>query len=595
MLAWITLLAPLVAATIILVATMKLHRVSGYIAIAGNLVAFIAALLVFASDSLEVPTYQWLGTSGGFSVSIALMTDQLAKAMLLVVTGIALLVQIFSLGYMREDKAISRYYAGLSLFLFSMLGIVFADNLVMMFLFWELVGFSSYLMIGHWFEKPAAAEAAKKAFVVNRIGDFGFMAGILMIWMAAGSFAFTELESAAQGFAADSIFVNAAVILIFCGAIGKSAQFPLHVWLPDAMEGPTPASALIHAATMVAAGIYMMVRIDYLVAVAPVAQTVIATVGALTLLLAALMATQQDDIKKVLAYSTISQLGYMVLAVGLVASTAAMFHLFTHAFFKALLFLGAGSIITALHHEQNIWKMGGLKNKMPLTFITFIIATLAIAGMPGLSGFFSKDAILAYAFEKNQLFFWTAWFTAVLTAYYMTRLFLIVFMGKPRSESAKTASESSAVMTFPLVILAIFSIIGGYKFFIGWLYQAPGHHDHLPAWFLPLAIAAFFIGSGLAFFVYRKVEKDPVLVPLFKNKFYFDEVYGFLVSKFHDSFAKMSAWVDKWILDGLVVRGLSGLTWGTGYVLRFIQLGSLQVYALVFAIGLVIMLYLTLF
>ncbi len=594
MLPWIILLAPLLAAAIILLATMRMHRLSAYLAIAGNAISFGASILVFASETQPAPAFTWLQTGSGFTVAISLLTDDLAKAMLLLVTGVALLVQLFSLGYMHEDKAKSRYFAGLSLFLFSMLGIVLADNLVMMFLFWELVGFSSYLMIGHWFTKPAAAGAAQKAFVVNRIGDFGFMLGILMVWLAAGTFVFADLQAAMQSLESGGFMLDLAVILIFCGAIGKSAQFPLHVWLPDAMEGPTPASALIHAATMVAAGIYMMVRVDFLVAAAPVAQLVIAYVGAITLLLAALMATQQDDIKKVLAYSTISQLGYMVMAVGLLASTAAMFHLFTHAFFKALLFLGAGSIITALHHQQNIWKMGGLKNKMPITFITFLIATLALTGFPGLSGFFSKDAILAYAFAQNQLLFWVAWLTAVLTAYYMVRLFLIVFFGKPRSEDAQTAGESPAIMTVPLVILAVLSIIGGYKPVIKWLYEYPDY-PHPPGWFYAIAIAAFFIGAGLAFLVYRRVDKDPVLIPIFKNKFYIDDIYNLLVHRVHDGAAKMAAWIDKWILDGLIIRGLSGLTWGTGYVMRFIQLGSLQVYALIFSVGLIVMLYLTLF
>src|SRR5213075_998014 len=343
-------------------------------------------------------------------------------------------------GYMRGDPGKSRYFASLSLFMFAMLGIVLANNFVMMFIFWELVGLCSYLLIGHWFERDSAADAAKKAFITNRIGDFGFMLGILMVWGATGSVVFDDIISQLWRVTSNPTFLAICVLLIFCGAVGKSAQFPLHVWLPDAMEGPTPIAALIHAATMVAAGVYMLVRVGFLVQASPVALAVIAWIGTITAVMAALIATQQDDIKRILAYSTLSQLGYMVMAVGLASNDAAMFHLFTHAFFKALLFLGAGSVIAMLHHEQNIWNMGGLSRKLPITFIAFTVGALALIGCPPFSGFFSKDAILALAYERNMPIFAVGLLTAFLTAFYVVRLLVIVFFGKARSEIARKSS-----------------------------------------------------------------------------------------------------------------------------------------------------------
>jgi len=325
--------------------------------------------------------------------------------MAVLVSGVGALIHIYSLGYMRDDEGKSRYFAALSLFMFAMLGIVFANNFVMLFIFWELVGFTSYVLIGHWFFRDAAADAANKAFITTRIGDFGFMTGILMIWMATGSVVFAEIAPQMPMFGGHATFVAIVALLIFCGAVGKSAQFPLHVWLPDAMEGPTPVSALIHAATMVAAGVYMLVRVAFIIQASQTALLIVAWIGTITAVMSALIATQQNDIKRILAYSTLSQLGYMVMAVGLASDEAAMFHLFTHAFFKALLFLAAGSIIVMLHHEQNIWKMGGLRRRLPITFVTFGAGALALNGCPPFSGFFSKDAILAIAWEHNPAFF----------------------------------------------------------------------------------------------------------------------------------------------------------------------------------------------
>ncbi len=343
----------------------------------------------------------WLSI-GDFHVDFGLHLDSLSLMMMLIVTGVGGAIHIYSAGYMHDDPGYSRYFACMSLFTFSMLGIVLANNFVQLFIFWELVGVSSYLLIGFWFEKPSAADAAKKAFLTNRLGDFGFLLGILIVWATLGSLNFTSLkDQLATNPAALGGIATIAALLIFCGAVGKSAQFPLHVWLPDAMEGPTPVSALIHAATMVAAGVYMLCRVFFLLD--PAALQVIAWIGGFTSLLAALIAIQQDDIKRILAYSTLSQLGYMVMSVGLSSPTSAMFHLTTHAFFKALLFLGAGSVIIALHHEQDIWKMGALRKKMPVTFWTFLFGTLALCGVPPFSGFYSKDSIIGQALGTTQL------------------------------------------------------------------------------------------------------------------------------------------------------------------------------------------------
>src|SRR5438445_5205798 len=366
---------------------------------------------------------------------------------------------------MRDDPGKSRYFASLSLFMFSMLGIVLANNFVMMFIFWELVGLCSYLLIGHWFERDSAADAAKKAFITNRIGDFGFMLGILMVWGGTGSVVFDDIIPQLWRVTSNPTFLTTCVLLIFCGAVGKSAQFPLHVWLPDAMEGPTPISALIHAATMVAAGVYMLVRVGFLVQASPDALRVITWIGTITALMAALIATQQDDIKRILAYSTLSQLGYMIMAVGLASSEAAMFHLFTHAFFKALLFLSSGAVIVALHHEQNIWRMGGQGRNLFLTFVGFGAGTLALIGCPPFSGFFSKDPILALAYNSSGPIFIAGLFTAFLTAFYVIRMLVIAFFGNPRSDIARESRESLPVMIMPLILLALLAMLGGFGFF----------------------------------------------------------------------------------------------------------------------------------
>jgi len=514
--------------------------------------------------------------------------------MAVLVSGIGAVIHIYSLGYMRDDEGKSRYFAALSLFMFAMLGIVLANNFVMLFIFWELVGFTSYVLIGHWFYRDAAADAAKKAFITTRIGDFGFMLGILMVWMGTDSIVFTEIAQRLWILTSHPAFLTIAALLIFCGAVGKSAQFPLHVWLPDAMEGPTPISALIHAATMVAAGVYMLARVAFIIQASPTALLVIAWVGTITAVMAALIATQQNDIKRILAYSTLSQLGYMVMAVGLASNEAAIFHLFTHAFFKALLFLAAGSVIVMLHHEQNIWKMGGLSRNLPITFLTFVIGALALIGCPPFSGFFSKDAILALAYERNTPIFVVGLSTAFLTAFYVMRLLVIVFFGKSRSEIARKSGESPFVMTGPLIVLALLATIGGFTFFARNFLALPIEKEG--AFLVPaLAIAVLILGSGLAIATYRNRMSEPLDFELLRHKFYFDEFYNWLIDWTQGLLARICAFFDRWIIDAGAVGGTSGSAWGIGALLRLAQVGNLQAYLFLFGLGIVVLIYFAVF
>src|SRR5438876_5489571 len=591
---WLILLAPLVSATAITLFTLRWKTSSSAISIAAVLVSFICSCLIFAHRTVAAAEFTWIGISGVFHVPLGLTLDQLSRTMAVLVSGIGAVIHIYSLGYMRDDEGKSRYFAALSLFMFAMLGIVVANNFVMLFIFWELVGFTSYVLIGHWFYRDAAADAANKAFITTRIGDFGFMIGILMVWMATGSLVFAEIAPRMSTIAGHPLLLTIVALLIFCGAVGKSAQFPLHVWLPDAMEGPTPISALIHAATMVAAGVYMLVRVAFVIQASQTALLVVAWIGAITAAMAALIATQQNDIKRILAYSTLSQLGYMIMAVGLASNDAAMFHLFTHAFFKALLFLGAGSIIVMLHHEQNIWKMGGLSQKLPVTFFTFTIGALALIGCPPFSGFFSKDAILALAYERNLPIFIVGLFTAFLTAFYVVRLLVIVFFGDTRSEVARQSKESSLVMTGPLIVLAIFAALGGFGFFARNFLALPienGVTLFVPA----LALGALIIGSGLAIAIYRNRTGEPIDVEVLRQKFYFDEIYAWLINWTQDLLARVSAFFDRWIIDTAAVDGSSRGTWGIGALLRLIQVGNLQAYVFLFGLGVVAVIYFAVF
>ncbi len=611
---WLILFLPLLAAGCITLFTLRYRSVSALLSIGAVVTGFILSIIFISTNGWHPAQSElianWL-TIGTLHVDFGLKLDALSLMMLFVVTGVGGAIHIYSVGYMHEDSGFSRFFAELSLFTFSMLGIVLANNFIEMFIFWELVGVSSYLLIGFWFEKPSAGDAAKKAFITNRLGDFGFLLGILMVWGILGSLNFSVLQGhLTQNSVALGTAATVAGLLVFCGAVGKSAQFPLHVWLPDAMEGPTPVSALIHAATMVAAGVYMLCRILFLLN-AP-ALHVIAYIGGFTSLLAALIAMQQDDIKRIIAYSTLSQLGYMVMAVGLSGPTAAMFHLTTHAFFKALLFLSAGSVIVALHHEQNIWKMGDLRKKMPVTFWTFLAGALALSGMWPFSGFFSKDSILTQALtQHNYILFADGALVAGLTTFYIFRLFFVVFFGKEKSEIASHAHESPAVMTLPLVVLAVFSVIGGYigiegvyhHMFTGEAEKSAGFAAAIFKPFMVAPMGAFLglalvvIGFFAALSLYAKAEKDPLpamlgpLATAMKNKFYFDELYEATFIRLHDFIAAVMDWIDRWIVDGLCIGLVRGGTDLTGRALRLVQTGNLQTYAFLFVLGVAVVMY----
>ena len=565
-----------------------------------NLLISIIILIGLMNSEVYSVTFDWfnLGDSsifGEFKFSAGIIVDELSAIMLVVVNIISSFVHLFSIKYMEGDKKYSKYFAYLGLFTFSMLGIVLTNNLLIMYIFWELVGLSSYLLIGFWYEKKAPYEAAKKAFIVNRVGDIGFFLGIMIIFTSLQTFNFSEIFAGIEEGRLAGGWLTAAGILLFCGAVGKSAQFPLHVWLPDAMEGPTPVSALIHAATMVAAGVYMIAR--KFVMFSPDALTVIAYIGAITAFIAATIAITQNDIKKVLAYSTISQLGYMIMALGIGAYTYAMFHLVTHAFFKGCLFLCAGSIIIGLHHRQDIKDMGGLRKKMPITYITFLISTLSICGIPFTSGFLSKDSILsaslAFANINGGFHFiipLIAFGVAVLTSFYMFRLLIKTFYGEPRDiEAYNHCKESPLAMTLPLIGLAILSIFiiytpNPFNAEAGWfvkMLEAPEmilagtsgvvyellpkekfleavHHAHYTAMFISLICAGLGILTAYLFYYWKKVnvaKLTETFKPLYKfslNKWYFDELYDKTIIAGTMLFARVSNWFDKYIVDGLV-------------------------------------------
>ena len=627
-LAWFILLLPLIAAAGIAFGVRRNPFLSSTLSISATVTAFVLSVVLFLLFGLggyaAAPSpFSWIHV-GSLNVDLGLAVDRLSVLMLVIVTGVSALVQIYSTAYLQGDPGISRYFGSISLFTFSMLGIVLADNLVMMFVFWELVGVSSYLLIGFWFEKPSAADAAKKAFLTNRLGDFGFLLGILVVWSATGTVGFAGIGQAlAANPTALGGLASIAGLLIFCGAMGKSAQFPLHVWLPDAMEGPTPVSALIHAATMVAAGVYMLCR-SYVLFQAPgawpahlwflgdiTALDIIAVIGGFTAFLAALIAFQQDDIKRILAYSTLSQLGYMVMAVGCGGPDAAMYHLTTHAGFKALLFLGAGAVIHSCHHEQNIWKMGGLWHRLPVTFRTFAIGTAALAGVPILtSGFYSKDAILVAALDGGHpVLFGLGVLVAAFTPFYMLRLVIVVFFGRPRTEAAAHAHEAPLAMTWPLIALAIPSVAVAW-FGLGDFLSAhfnPHFHAHEggglfgPFNHAPLA-AMFGTGSLLfgvtaAFGTYWGVTTDPLPARLgllsraMRNRFYFDEIYEAIFVPMHDMVGRLAGAVDRWVVSGLCIRGIHGSVELAGRALRLLQTGNLQTYTFLFAAGVAVVVF----
>jgi NADH-quinone oxidoreductase subunit L len=616
----IILLLPFFSALVILLGHRQLKGAAVLISVGSSVVSFIAcvALLAVADDKDNTKLLLPFLDFGQFHANIDVLIDKQSRGMMFIVSFIGMLVHLFSLGYMKDDEAKPRFFGSLSLFMFSMTGIVLAGNLIMMFIFWELVGLSSYLLIGHWYQKASAAEACKKAFLTNRIGDFGFMIGILLLFgLNKGDVSFENLRDAfVQGgplFDAQKSnpgIITAAALCIFMGAMGKSAQFPLHVWLPDAMEGPTPVSALIHAATMVAAGVYMLVRVSFLMEASPLAAEIIAGIGCFTALLAALMATQQNDIKRVLAYSTLSQLGYMVMAVGAVAMAAknghephaaepghpAMFHLYTHAFFKAMLFLGSGAVIYACHHEQDIWKMGGLRKHMPVTFWTFAIGTAALMGVPFFSGFWSKEAVLGVAFDSGcKVLFLAGAATAALTAFYMTRLLIVAFFGKPRTDSAHHATEAPMIMILPLAILAIFSVLSGYDILATPLQAMKPPHVEGHQTVLWASLIALVVGVSGAIYLYRGKDKDPVSIKLFANKFYFDEIYAVIIRICQDRLAWLVTGVERILVDGLVARLPTAIVARLGAATRMLQGGHLQGYTFLLGSGVIAVVYLVVF
>ncbi len=558
--------------------------------------------------------YPWI-VADGFHADVAFRIDALSAVMVLIVTGVGFLIHVYSVGYMAHDESLPRFFAYLNLFMFAMLLLVLADNLLVLFVGWEGVGLCSYLLIGFWYEKDENAAAGKKAFIVNRIGDVGFVLGLLLLaWSTAAngtvSLDFSHIEAHAPSL--DPATATTIALLLLVGAAGKSAQLPLYVWLPDAMAGPTPVSALIHAATMVTAGIYMIARLHMVFLAGPFALEVVAILGATTALFAATIALVQTDIKKVLAYSTVSQLGFMVLALGVGAFATAIFHLMTHAFFKALLFLAAGSVIHGMSGEQDVSQMGGLRRKMPITWWTFLVGTLAISGAPGFAGFFSKDEILAHTWESGHHALWAiAAFTATLTAFYMFRLLFLTFTGEPRArpEVAHHVHESPAVMTLPLVILAVLSLIGGWVGLPeGWLwgpafgrFLAPvTGHPHLAEHGAGVETALMIVatllaaaGATLAYVFYVRFPGLPDVLArrlqsvyeLLRNKYWVDELYDALVVRPYVALSTF-LWrvVDQVVIDG-VVNGVATAVVANGQLWRYVQDGNVQHYALVFLGG----------
>ncbi len=561
--------------------------------------------------------FSWI-QAGNFNSNVSLQLDPLSIVMALTVSAVGFIIHIYSIGYMAEDEGYARYFTYLNLFTFSMLLLVMASNMILMFVGWEGVGLCSYLLIGFWYEKKSAANAGKKAFIVNRIGDAGFIVGILFILFNIGSTEFSAINHALnEGILAQGTITLIAVLL-FVGAAGKSAQIPLYIWLPDAMEGPTPVSALIHAATMVTAGVYMIARMNVLYSLSQTAGNIVALIGALTAVFAASMALTQNDIKRVLAYSTISQLGYMFIGCGIGAYSAGMFHLFTHAFFKSLLFLSAGSVMHALSGELNLQKMGGLRKYLPRTYYPFLIGAIAISGIPFLSGFFSKDAILTSAFAQGQYFIWILGILgAVMTAFYMFRLIFLTFHGKERldTEVKKHIHESPPVMTVPLAILAFFSVIAGYigippvvgknlHFFNQFLrpvIKTP-HHAHVnigTEWMLIIiSVCVAVLGIFIAFLFYIKntsipknlVSKFPFIYKLLFNKYYVDEAYNAIIVNPTISGAEsIYQHFDLRVIDG-AVNGTAKTTNFSGKILSHLHTGLLKDYALIFLAGVILLL-----
>jgi NADH-quinone oxidoreductase subunit L len=562
--------------------------------------------------SVQKVVYSWIA-SGSLQVSVAYLIDPLSLIMMLVVSGVSAIIHVYSIGYMYDDEGFYRYFSFLNLFVFAMLTLVSANNFLLMFVGWEGVGLCSYLLIGFWYEKQSASDAGKKAFVVNRIGDFGFLLGIFLTFWTFGSLNFTEVFHLAVKYPVGSGVITAITLFLFVGAIGKSAQIPLYTWLPDAMEGPTPVSALIHAATMVTAGVYMVARCSGLYVLAPFSLLVVAGVGAVTAIYAATIGMAQFDIKRVLAYSTVSQLGYMFLACGVGAFTSGIFHLMTHAFFKALLFLGSGSVMHGLHGELDMRKMGGLKKHMPITYWTFLLATLAITGIFPFAGFFSKDEILFHSLVSGHIVFWgIATVAAFITAFYMFRAVFLTFHGESRVDPHVHPHESPPVMTVPLMALALLSVVGGFVGFpiieganVFRNFLAPAitplvHEAHYPAWFEITMMAFSMAVAGAGIFVAYKMyikqpelpekvtQKIPVIYDLVFHKYYVDEIYdATVVEPIKTGSDFLWHGVDDNVVDGAVNGSATTIGWLSSH-LRKLETGFVQNYALAILIGVVL-------
>jgi NADH-quinone oxidoreductase subunit L len=596
------------------------------VAVPAVVVSWLLSLLVFfdVADGHQTsfPLYTWL-TSGMLDIHIGFSIDRLTAVMLLLVTTVSALVHIYTIGYMHGEPGYARFFSYIALFTFSMLMLVMADNLLQLFIFWEAVGLCSYLLIGHWYERPAACAAATKAFVVNRVGDFGFMLGLLLVWYSFGSLDYQEVFARAHESAGDMMNVlspfggtwdvsvlTLICIFLFTGAVGKSAQVPLHVWLPDAMEGPTPISALIHAATMVTAGVFLVARLAPLYNLSPTAMAVVAITGGVTMVVGATIALTQTDIKRVVAYSTVSQLGYMIMACGLGAYAAGMYHLLTHGAFKALLFLGCGSVIIALHHEQDMRRMGGLKDKLPITYWTFVVGSLALAGFPLTAGFFSKDDLLVSAWSTGplgQCLTVLGLVTALMTAFYSFRLLFVTFWGPSHVDPhhAGHIHEPSKTMTVPLIILAVLSIVTGYlgiPEFLRPMFEmgksGAAHEEGAAIGIMVVATTMGLLGIAGAYYVYvlnpalpgRFAQRWQSLYQGSLNKWYVDEAYDRTIVRPTLS-AATELWrrVDVNVIDGAVNGVARAIAWG-GWILRLMQSGQTQHYALGMALGIVVIL-----
>jgi len=608
---------PLVGFILIGLLNKKLPKSAAAIFACGMLlISFGLSLYVFMNISRQAQELQlapWINV-GSFSASFNFLLDPLSSIFLMIITGVGFLIHIYSIGYMHDDDKHNIFFAYLNLFVFFMLILVLGSSYLLMFVGWEGVGLSSYLLIGFWFKNNSYNNAAKKAFIMNRIGDLGFLLGIILLFITFGSSDYLTIFPKAQGFMGGDPMITTITLLLFVGAMGKSAQIPLYTWLPDAMAGPTPVSALIHAATMVTAGIYMVARSGILYALAPVSMYVVALVGVVTAVFAATIALTQNDIKKVLAYSTVSQLGYMFLGLGVGAFSSSVFHVMTHAFFKALLFLGAGSVIHGLAGEQDIRNMGGLRKKLPVTFITFLLATLAISGIPPFSGFFSKDEILAHAFASNKLFWALGVIGSMMTAFYMFRLLFLTFYGTYRGNGKVHAHESPKVMTIPLVILAILSTIGGlvgipaslggtsqiskfldpvFKPAEAKMMLSEGSSSISEIGLMSITVVLVIASISLAWYFYisrKRVPspegtKLPVLTNLSYHKYYVDEIYNALITKPLDKISEFfKDIVDNKLIDGIVNASGKVTEWLSG-LMRFVQTGNVDFYLLAMVIG----------